>query len=123
VAFHRDPIVCVDETEIEDYRAVIPRTRLLAHPSEVNTLQRIRRWILDQVDADIVFQMDDDIKRVECMVGPQTRKLTAPEDIEAIIWNAALNCRQGGTIFFFFAQVSNPITFQRWKPFKFITPP
>jgi hypothetical protein len=123
VAFHRDPIVCVDEEEVKDYKAVLPHTRLLAHPSEVNTLQRIRQWILDHVEADIIFQMDDDIKRVECMVGHQTRKLTDPADIEAIIWNAALNCQQAGTIFFFFAQVSNPITFQSWKPFKFVTPP
>lgn len=57
------------------------------------------------------------------MVGYRVRKVTDPKDIEAIIWNAALNCRDAGTIMFFFAHVRNPVEFRTSAPFRFVSPP
>ena len=122
-ALFLDPIICIDETEFDDYRKAAPHLRLLAHPKEVNVLQTIRQWILDNVKAPVIFQCDDDVHNVYSMVGYRVRKITDPRDIQAIIYHAALNCRDAGTILYFFAHVRNPVEFLTPQPFRFVSPP
>ena len=47
MSLFRNPLVCVDEAEADEYRKVVPEKQLWLHPSSVNTLQTIRQWILD----------------------------------------------------------------------------
>ncbi|HEY4491227.1 MAG TPA: hypothetical protein VI958_04460, partial [Acidobacteriota bacterium] len=75
-ALFLDPIICVDEIEFDDYRKAVPHLKLLAHPKEVNVLQTIRQWILDNVKAQVIFQCDDDVHNVYSMVGYRVRKIT-----------------------------------------------
>ena len=113
------PLVCVDEGELKDYQEVLPAHMIITHPSHVNNLPLIRQWILDHVEADIIFQSDDDIKEVVCLVGHNPRVLTNPDDIEAVIWNAAMNCHEAGTVLFFFASNRNPKLTSSLSPFTF----
>jgi hypothetical protein len=120
--FH-DPIVCVDESEVAEYKRKVPHLKILPHPSEVNVLQRIRQWILDNVKADVIFMCDDDVHNVYSMVGYRVRPIENLNDIERIIYNAAMNCRDAGTILFFFAHTRNPVEFRTQAPFRFVSPP
>jgi hypothetical protein len=122
-ALFRDPIICVDETEVDDYRRAVPQLKLLAHPKSVNILQTIRQWILDNVKADVIFQCDDDVHDFYCMVGYRVRRLADPAAIEAIITNAAHNCRDAGTLLFFFAHTRNPVDHRTTAPIRFVSPP
>ena len=54
----------VRESEAEQYRAALPvEISMIAAPDDqINTLGKVRQWVIDNAPEDIVIQLDDDIK-------------------------------------------------------------
>jgi hypothetical protein len=117
VKLFKKPIVCVAEEEKEDYRDV--GAELVIHPNEVTGLGRLRQWILDHFKARIIFQCNDDVKSLYCVVGFRPRKIVDPEAIERIILNAANICEGLGISCFSFSPFQDDVRkFRPQKPFS-----
>lgn len=99
-------VVCVEESERDDYAAVVPAPQLITHPMMKGGLPPILNWIMDHETVPILIIMDDDFQGVQVNTGSR-RFLTDPDEIVAILENAARNCRDLGLGAFSFSRTAN----------------
>ena len=81
--------LCVDEREAAEYSAVVPEELLLLHPP-LDGLPHVTNWLLDHLPTPIIIRLDDDFRGV--VVTASGRRLTDPDEILAILENAARCC-------------------------------
>lgn len=81
-----DALIVVDEREAADYALAVPEDRLLIHPA-FDGLPKVRNWIHDNVPANYLVHIDDDLRRVLAQVTVYGRKrvITSPDEIRRII--------------------------------------
>lgn len=113
-----DAIVCVAESERDDYLKVVPANQLLLHSDDVTGIAPIRQWILDNVDDEVVVQCDDDVSEVISLIGMTTRKIKDVDSIKAIVMQAAECASDAGCSVFGFNQSWDVRKFNFLKPFK-----
>ena len=112
-----DPIICVDEKEADTYQKALGKdVRIITHPGY--HLPRIRQHIMDTVEADVIFQCDDDLKMVKALPGNLPHRLRDPEKIREVIMNAAMNAREAGTILFAFEENLSSKWYSPHRPFR-----
>jgi hypothetical protein len=117
VRLFKNPIVCVAEEEREDYRDV--GVTVVTHPNEVVGLGPLRQWILDRFTERCIFQCNDDVKSLYCVVGFRPRKIVDPDAIERIILNCANICEDLGISCFSFSPFQDDVRkFRPQKPFS-----
>lgn len=117
-----DAHICVDQREVDDYRAVVPERQLIAHPPTTN-LSQVRNWIIKHVECDCLVQIDDDLKRVLTTDGFASRPTRDPDEIMQILVNAANICDDAGIGVFAFSRRKDPaILRQDEQPFRFVGP-
>lgn len=117
VKLFKNPIVCVAEEELDDYRDV--GATLVTHPNDIGGLGPLRQWILDRFTERCIFQCNDDVKSLYSVVGFRPRKITEPEAIERIILNAANICEALGISCFSFSPFQDDVRkFRPQKPFS-----
>lgn len=114
-----DALWCVAESEAPEY--ALPPERLLIHPDslEGKGLSAKRQWINDTVPGT-VFQVDDDVFALFCMVGHEGvkgRRFYDPETIRAVIENAAHVAEEIGAPVFGFNQAWDVRKFRAYDPF------
>lgn len=100
-------IICVDEREIDDYKDAVPADKLLPHPP-MEGLFGVINWMMDHCKAEIFIEIDDDFCGVRVITEP-SRFITDPDEILAIIENAARCCKDLGLTTFCFARTPNII--------------
>jgi hypothetical protein len=116
VKLFKTPIVCVAEEEAEDYKFV--GARLVTHPNDIVGLGPLRQWILDHFKERVIFQCNDDVRSLYCVVGFRPRKIVDPEAIERIILNSANICTDLGISCFSFSPFQDDVRkFRPQKPF------
>jgi hypothetical protein len=98
-------IICVDEREAQDYARFVPKENLLLHPP-IDFFAPVLNWILDNVSAEILVEVDDDFSGVQVMTGSR-RYITDPEEILAIIENGARACQDLGLTTFCWSGTGN----------------
>lgn len=103
-------LVTVNESEVDEYAKHVDRSCILPHP-EMHGAPMARNWILQNVDAEVIVMVDDDLKAVRSNVGSM-RRITAPDEILQIILNAAQNCLDTGVNVFGFARTENVVFMQ-----------
>ncbi len=109
---------CISESEVDEYE-IKNKNNLLIHPDDLVGLTPKRQWILDNVDARVVFQSDDDIEKVLSLVGMRSRHISDPRAIMQIIVNTA-NIADGiGAKLYGYTVIANPMYSQDNKPFAF----
>ena len=59
-----DVTYVVRASEEEAYRNAGVRKLISAPDEEINTMSKVRQWILDNSPEDIIIQVDDDIKQI-----------------------------------------------------------
>jgi len=98
-------VICVDEREAKDYAATVPADSLLLHPPmEIGAV--VRNWLIEAVAAPVLIQIDDDFCGVQVTTGSR-RFITDPEEILAILENAARACLDLGLTTFCFSGTPN----------------
>jgi hypothetical protein len=118
VKLFKKPIVCVAEEEKDDYRDV--GAELVTHPNDIAGLGPLRQWILDNFKQRCIFQCNDDVRSLYCVVGFRPRKIVDPEAIERIILNSANICEELGISCFSFSPFQDDVRkFRPQKPFSF----
>jgi hypothetical protein len=98
-------IITVDEVEADDYRPVVPADKLLLHPP-MKGLYAVINWAQEHFKNDILIEVDDDFNGVQVNTGSK-RKLTNPDEILAVIENAARACKDLGLTAFCFSRTPN----------------
>ena len=98
-------LICIDERERAAYAEVVPAANLLLHPP-LTGAPAARNWIIQNVKARCLIQCDDDLFGVRSTVGSR-RYLTDPEEILAVLENAATACCDLGLTTFCFSRTSN----------------
>jgi len=83
-----DYVVCVPESQADEYRAVTPH--LVTHPDSIVGLTPKLNWMLSELmDDEAVVFLDDDLQYLcRCFTTPDEatqRKVTDPATIEAVI--------------------------------------
>jgi hypothetical protein len=117
VRLFKNPIVCVAEEEADDYKDV--GALVMTHPNDIVGLGRLRQWILDHFNARLIFQCNDDVKSLYCVVGFRPRKIVDPEAVERIILNSANICEGLGISCFSFSPFQDDVRkFRPQKPFS-----
>ena len=97
--------VCVDERERDAYAAAVPADKLLLHPPTTGA-PAARNWIIRNVKAPCLIQCDDDLFGVRSTLGSR-RFITDPEEILAVLENAAVACNDLGLSTFCFSRTAN----------------
>jgi hypothetical protein len=115
-------ILCVAESQAQDYAAMNPGTEIVTHPDDVIGINAKRQWILDRWGSGPLMMLDDDILSFRRMYRPPDRdyprKSTVPPDlVSEIIDRAAETCAEFGAKLFGFASHCNPQTYQPLRPF------
>lgn len=99
-------IICVEDSEVEDYARFVPRNQILPHPPLEGRAAGVYNWMLVNVECEILVRMDEDLQCVlSCVM--RHRKLNDPEAIYALIENSARNCKDLGLSVFCFARSPN----------------
>jgi len=111
-------VVVVDEQEREDYAQVVPEQQLLTHPS-LDTLPKIRNWIIDNVPTHAVVQIDDDLRNVLSMVWRRPKKIVDPVMLQRIIENGVNIAHDLKKSCFCWGRMRMAMTSPSLKPFAF----
>jgi len=98
-------VICVDEREAKDYASEVPKDKLLLHPP-MEGLPYVINWMMDNVSADILIEIDDDFRGVKVTTGSQ-RYIHSPDEILAILENSARNTKDLGLTTFCFSRTPN----------------
>lgn len=72
----------VRESEEELYRAAGVRKILTAPDQEINSLPKVRQWIIDNTPEDIVIQVDDDIERFSYVNKINMEEIADPDVVD-----------------------------------------
>lgn len=105
----------VPESELPDY-AHIPLVKKVTVPDSIMGISSLRNEVLRKFHEDAIIMLDDDISACVCMVSLRCRKLS-PDEIIAMLTNAAYCARGAGARLFGWHQRSDPRLLQRNDPF------
>jgi hypothetical protein len=113
-----EAIVCVEDSEAEDYKPVVPGSQLVLHPP-LHGSADIRNWMIDYFQEDCIFQVDDDFKRIQCYCNADVRHvshITEADHIRGIIDNAHWPAFDLGLGVFSWARFANPMQYRPYEP-------
>lgn len=110
---------CVDRQDFRDYK--LHKNQALIHPDDVLGPAKKKQWVLDHVDDEVVFLVDDDIKFLFCNVGLVGRRITEPESIQRILDNTLELARGFQTPLFGYAKHADVRKYNPSKPFNLAT--
>lgn len=108
----------VPESEFQTYyaAALVDGSQIEAIPDAVIGISAVRNWIVRRFPEDAIVMIDDDIKACVALVSLRCRKLL-PDEIVAMISNAAHCAAGAGARIFGWHQRSDPKLLQRNDPF------
>lgn len=109
--------VTVAESEVDNYvKAGVPKKQILPHPDDVKPVGPIYRWVLENVDDEIIWGVDDDIDYADSLVGWRTRRYTTTEECAQILINCT-ECAIGfGTHYCGFRNNASPVWYRPYDP-------
>jgi hypothetical protein len=112
-----DATVCVGESEADAYGRLTKH--LLVHPDAVTGMGPLRQWILDHVEDETVFMVDDDVYAIYGLVGVRAKRFTQPDEAAQIVENTAACAKAAGARVFGFNQAWDVRKFLPLKPVSF----
>ena len=112
-------IVCVEDTEYDDYAKYVPEKQILPHP-KFGGYGEIYNWILETVPDEVIFIPDDDIVCGWSYVGRRTVKYTDPKDALQIVINSANIAKTIGARQWGYGASPNPISYSPFNSLDFV---
>lgn len=106
--------IYVAEEEAEDYAWA--GKRLVTHPDRITGIGPVRCAMLRTFKEKCIVSLDDDVRRVWSLVGRRSRKITDPEAIWMILFQAAVVTQELGISCFSFATTPNILDFVPHDP-------
>lgn len=111
-------IVCVPESEYDEYVEHCGKDRVVAHPDSILGIGKKRQWIIDTFKN--VFMIDDEydhLVRVYLPEGSDESNHCTPEETYEIIQATARLTKEMGTYLFGFSKAAKPLYFNPTDPF------
>jgi len=72
----------VRDSELDKYKKALPKNKIISAPdNEINSVGKVRQWIIDNTKEDIVIQLDDDIQRFYYELKPNMQPIDDKETI------------------------------------------
>lgn len=111
--------ICVEESQVEEYKKHNPDSEIIAHPDSVIVLSAKYRWIHEKF-GNIAIIGDDISYLSRCYLEDQTNNanIVTPETAYELIQTTANTAKQLGCKVFGFSKESNPLTYSGHQPFK-----
>jgi hypothetical protein len=110
-------ILCVAESQAENYKFHNPDVEIVVHPDSVVGLAPKRDWILRYFKN--VMMLDDDISDLKrTYTGPGEKIKVDPSTAFEIIQTTAQACSEAGFYLFGFSTSPSPITFNSLRPIE-----
>ena len=110
-------IICVPESQREEYQRYNPNNEIVCHPDSIKGLTLKRQWIYDHYPN--VFMIDDDIQHIHRLYieRGEPSALSADEayDIVQYIGNCA---KLAGCFLFGVSKEGNPLTYNDMNPIQ-----
>lgn len=111
-----DPILCVEESQRDEYADAYPETRIDTHPDSIVGLTAKRQWIYENYGT--VFMLDDDVPYfVHLGRAPGEEPKVPPAMARALIEQACHMAEGIGAYLFGFNNVLRPEQYLPHKPF------
>jgi hypothetical protein len=116
-----DAIVCVAESEVQDYKREIPDACILSHPDDVCGIGPLREWIVQNISDHSVIMIDDDVKYVSDITGIKARRIEDPEHVQAILERACIASKDAGCRLFGYGQSATAMAYESFYPIALST--
>lgn len=108
----------VPESELESYSVMVKNaSEIIGIPDEIVGLGSVRNWILEYYKEEVLIMFDDDIKYCMSTLNFSPVRIENREEIEMIIFNAALNAYDAGAKCFGFSQTCDVRKYSHCQPF------
>jgi hypothetical protein len=111
-------VVCIPESQLEDYKLHNPDLNYVTHPDEVKGSSPKRQWIYEKFGD--CFMIDDDIMSMTTVYqgGGQKTRVLKPEEIEGLIEDLYHMAKETGVFLFGFNRSANPVSYTGGQPIK-----
>jgi hypothetical protein len=113
---------CIPESDLPEYRKVLPMEALIIHPDDVIGLPAKYNWLIREYQnkkkVDCFF-MDDDLTSVVRRWHVKGDAKLTPDKIHAVICNCCKMAEDVGAYLFGFSERASPVMFQDSNPFAF----
>jgi hypothetical protein len=106
--------ICVDEREVDNYLPFVKREKMLIHPP-MEGLHAAINWMMEEVKSEVLVEVDDDFQGVQVNVGSK-RFITDAQQIQAIIENSMICCKDLGLTSFCWARATPPSSVRTRSP-------
>jgi hypothetical protein len=108
----------VPESELKAYADIVKNADAIEPiPDSIVGLGAVRNWILDHYKEEIVVMFDDDIKYCLSVLNVSPVRIENREEVEAVIFNAALNAWEAEAKCFSFSQTCDVRKYSHSHPF------
>lgn len=110
--------LCVEESQVEEYKKYNPNVEYLVHPDNVVGLAAKIRWVYERYPN--CFMLDDDLQLVRNYIDPTFKMPTKvpPNVAYEIVQSLAYTAKQLGVKMFGFCNSPKPVTYTSCDPFK-----
>lgn len=113
-------VVAVPESEAEAYRKRVTENEIITYPDSVVGVGRTRNWLIDNIDADIQVQVDDDIQYLTLLTGYSPVSIKDPQYILDVFENSANMALDLGVSMFIYNQIPDVRKYRHFEPFKLV---
>jgi len=114
-----DVVLCVAESQYPLYKERLPDHEYLVHPDSVVGISPKRRWLMENVDCDVMMMDDDMVAFLDVTVAPgEKAKITDPERIRSIIERNRDTAKAMGAYLFGFSSYADPAMMRPQVPFE-----
>lgn len=111
----KNAIICVPESELEEYKKYNPEMQIESHPDSIKGLTLKRQWIYE--NHQNVFMIDDDIKHINRLyVESGEVPALDPDEAYDIIQYIGNCAKLAGCYLFGLSKEGNPLTYNEFKP-------
>ena len=111
-------VVCIPESQKEQYKEHNPFLEYVTHPDEIRGSSPKRQWIYEKFGD--CFMIDDDIERMTSVHQDATKKahVLAPNEIENLIEDTYEMAKDMGVYLFGFNRSANPVSYNGDCPIR-----
>ena len=113
--------ICCPESQAEDYKKH-NKNELIVLPDECDgNVSKKRNWILNNVEADAICMIDDDVSAI-CMYENDKRIHLTENEVYEFIEKYSKLAKEVGTVLWGVNLLKDRIAYQEFRPFNFLVP-
>jgi hypothetical protein len=113
--------ICVPESQAEEYRKYNKNELLILPDEKDGNVSKKRNWILNNVKADIICMIDDDVSAI-AMYENDRRVILSEDEVEEFILKYSELAKEVGTVLWGVNLLKDRLAYHEYRPFNFLVP-